>query len=274
LSAGGRTQRVGAGLLVAADGTSSIVVKKTRTHRAFKPDQLGQCVQYQMELDNNLIDRRIGDRNEMYYGHDVSPFGYAWIFPKDNQVTVGVGSLLSAVKVNLRNYLDYLVRKHPVASRKLSEAKILKFETALCPLSGVISPTYGNNLIVVGDAAGHCSPISGEGIYYSMVAGGIAGEVASQGIKDEDLSVGYLKRYEHQWRAKFGSDLRWGKWFEGIANRGRFMSRTFKKETPVKDSLSRKITDILGGIRPYRDTLVRALPEFLIGKIFQMIGGN
>jgi digeranylgeranylglycerophospholipid reductase len=268
-TADGRLRKIETDLLIAADGTDSIIVKKTGVHAALRPNQLGHCVQYQIALKNELIEKRIGDRNEVYYGHDVSPFGYAWIFPKDDLVTVGVGALLSTVRVNLRKYLDYFVREHPVARERLEGGKILKFETAICPLSGLVTPTYGDNLVVAGDAAGHCSAISGEGMYYSMVAGRLAGEICSEAIKTGDLSARYLRKYELAWRRFIGSDLRWGKWLQRIALKSGFMSRSFKKKTPHTGKLGKRVTDILGGIRPYREALLRAIPEFLISKLIR-----
>nr|MDO8098970.1 NAD(P)/FAD-dependent oxidoreductase [Candidatus Njordarchaeota archaeon] len=263
----GKASKVRTALMIAADGTSSMVVKKTGVHQSFKSNELGLCVQYQIGLENSMIEQRIGDRNEVYYGRDISPFGYAWIAPKNNLITVGVGALLSAVKGSLKNYLNYFVIKHPIASRKLEGGKILRTETALCPLSGPISPTYGDGLVVAGDAAGHCSPVSGEGLYYSMVAGRIAGQIASQAIKANDLSARYLGRYERLWRRAIGSDLRWGRLLQRVANRRGFMSGIFKKETPLRSSLNRKVTDILAGIRPYRQTLIKAIPEFILAEV-------
>jgi digeranylgeranylglycerophospholipid reductase len=264
---GGEKSRLRTDLLLATDGTNSLVAKKTGVHDPFKPDQIGQCVQYQIEINNNVIEKRIGDRNEVYYGRDVSPFGYAWIFPKDNLVTVGVGALLSTVKTNLRKYLDYFVGRHSVARKKLEGGKIVEFETALCPLSGLISPTYDNNLVVAGDAAGHCSAISGEGMYYSMVAGKLAGEVCSQAIKVGDLSAKYLRRYEVVWRRAIGSDLRWGKWLQRIALRSGLLNGSFQKKKSSTNGLGKSVIDILAGIRPYRRSLVKAIPEFFMSKI-------
>jgi digeranylgeranylglycerophospholipid reductase len=267
----GRMSRTRTDLLIAADGVNSVVVNKTGVHQPFKPNELGQCVQYQLQIDGNLIEKRIGDMNEIYYGRDISPFGYAWIVPKDNIVTVGVGALLSMVKSNLKNYLDYLVKKHPVASGKLVGGKILRFETALCPLSGLVSPTYGDRLVVAGDAAGHCSSISGEGIHYSMVAGATAGRVCSEAVEAGDLSAGFLGKYEGAWRKSIGSDMKWGKWLQNIALRRGFMSGAFGKDTMRRSRLSKRVADILSGVKPYKESLIKAIPNFLIIKVAEAI---
>jgi digeranylgeranylglycerophospholipid reductase len=270
----GRMSRAKTDLLIAADGVNSVVVKKTGVHQFFKPNELGQCVQYQLQMDNNSIEKRIGDMNEIYYGRDISPFGYAWIVPKDNIVTVGVGALLSMVKSNLKDYLDYLVTKHPVASGKLVGGKILRFETALCPLSGLVSPTYGDRLVVAGDAAGHCSSISGEGIHYSMVAGATAGRVCSEAVETGDLSAGFLGKYEGAWRKAIGSDMKWGKWLQNIALRRGFMSGAFGKDTMQRSRLGKRVADILSGVRPYMESLIKAIPDFLIIKVAEAISGS
>jgi digeranylgeranylglycerophospholipid reductase len=258
-------------LVIAADGVNSIVARKTAVFTPLKPNQLGQCVQYQIQMENPKIEKRIGNMNEVYYGRDVSPFGYAWIVPKDQIVTVGVGTLLSRVRVNLRNYLDHLVTRHPIASGKLAGGRILRFESALCPLSGLVSPTYSDGLVVTGDAAGHCSSISGEGMHYSMVAGAIAGKVCSDAIKTGDTSATFLEKYEKDWRRAIGSDMKWGKWIQTIALRRGFMSGAFGGNLGLRSRLSKRVADILAGIRPYKESLIRAIPEFLVMKTTEKI---
>ena len=267
----GGTSKLKTDMLIAADGTNSLITRKTRVYDPLRPDQIGQCVQYQIELSNNVIERRIGDRNEVYYGHDVSPFGYAWIFPKDNLVTVGVGALLSTVRTSLKKYLDYFVGKHPIAREKLEGGRIVKFEAATCPLSGLISPTYDDSLLVAGDAAGQCSAISGEGMYYSMVAGKLAAETCLKAFQDSDLSARRLREYESAWRETIGSDLKWGKWLQRIALRSGFLGGSFRKQSAETSKLNRRIIDILGGIRPYRESLLKAIPEFIISKMMSRL---
>ena len=266
------TEKTRADLLVAADGINSTIVRKTGIYERLDPNLVGQCVQYQMQTANNMIDRRIGDMNEIYYGEDVSPFGYAWIVPKDGLLTVGVGALLSMVRGNLRQYLDYLTRRHPIASKKLDGCRIVRFESALCPLAGLVSPTYSDGLVVAGDAAGHCSAISGEGMYYSMVAGALAGGVCSDAVESGDISAGFLARYEKAWRRAIGSDMKWGKRIQSLALRRGLMSGAFGTDSPFRSRLTRRVADILSGAKPYKEALVRAIPEFLIMKMAETVG--
>ena len=50
--------------------------------------------------------------------------------------------------------------------------------------------------MIIGDAAGFVAPISGEGIYSSIVSGKIAAETAISALESEDISIKTLKKYK------------------------------------------------------------------------------
>jgi len=54
---------------------------------------------------------------------------------------------------------------------------------------------YDDNIVLVGDAAGQGSPITGEGLRTGLYYGEIAGKVISEAIKKNDLSKQMLKKY-------------------------------------------------------------------------------
>ena len=62
-------------------------------------------------------------------------------------------------------------------------------------------PTGGRDWLVVGDAAGHTSPITGEGIRFALVGGRLAAEAILDGRPEE---------WRDRWQAAFGQELRWG----------------------------------------------------------------
>jgi flavin-dependent dehydrogenase len=62
---------------------------------------------------------------------------------------------------------------------------------------GVVEKSlYGDNIMIIGDAAGFVSPISGEGIHPSIVSGQIAAETAIQALEKEDISKNTLRGYK------------------------------------------------------------------------------
>ena len=88
------------------------------------------------------------------------------------------------------------------------KAKIEKIKSAPLRLGGV-EKSYSDNFLVVGDAAGHIDPLTGEGIQYAMDAGEIAAEVLKEAFELGDLSENVLKKYQKLWMKSFGRDFKW-----------------------------------------------------------------
>jgi geranylgeranyl reductase family protein len=67
--------------------------------------------------------------------------------------------------------------------------------------------TYGEALVVLGDAAGQTDPLTGEGIHTAMVAAKIAARVFGEALDRGDLSEKRLASYQHAWMRAFGLDF-------------------------------------------------------------------
>ena len=63
------------------------------------------------------------------------------------------------------------------------------------PCSASYEKPYTHGLILVGDAARHCNPLTGGGIYTSMVSGNKAGELAVEAIQKGDVSEKFLSKF-------------------------------------------------------------------------------
>ena len=200
--------------------------------------------QYHMKMPSEQIDEMIGDRLETYLGEDISPTAYAWIFPKRDVVTVGIGALISEIRsenINLKDRLNNLIKNHPVASKKLEGAKIIMTQGHRITYPGSTSKSYFNGAMLIGEAAGHAMMGTGEGIYYAMAGGQIAGEWAAKAISEGDVSENYLKGYESAWNEEFGRDLEWAVNMRGQQKRPqgllKMMLRTIKRSPATKDLL-------------------------------------
>jgi len=76
------------------------------------------------------------------------------------------------------------------------------------PSSDELASTIANGLMLVGDAAHHCDPLTGGGVTNAMEGGKIAGNVARKAVRDNDTSTKVLSEYEAAWRASFGERLK------------------------------------------------------------------
>ncbi|MFW6106730.1 MAG: FAD-dependent oxidoreductase [bacterium] len=71
------------------------------------------------------VDKHFRDCIELYYTREC-PEGYIWIFPKQDVLSVGIGTVAHVVKqhrLNLRELLTQFLRRHPIASAKLRGTK-------------------------------------------------------------------------------------------------------------------------------------------------------
>ena len=256
----GNTKELHASLLIGADGVNSLVARETGIRTRFQKDQLGITIQAQIALPEEEIAQRFGNRMELYYGREICPYGYLWIFPKRKTVYVGVGSLLSVVTDRMQHYLTNFIETHPRGKEQLAGGRIQLMERALVPLT-YERQSVNDGVLLVGDAAGHCSAITGEGIHYAIFAGIIAGDIAGKAIRKGDVSTRFLRRYENQWNKAFGSDLKWGLrlrnfFFQGLA------SQNVSSGMASNRRFLQLAADLIVGIRPYRSTIIRALPHY------------
>lgn len=252
-------------ILIDASGANPASLRSSIVRERPPNDQIGYAVQYQMKCRETLP-----GANDFYYGSEFSPRGYAWNFPRDGETVVGTGGLVDKVRESNRrafDYLDHLINEVEPISNELETvgAEVSKKEAALMPLAGIVSPSYGNRILLTGDAACHCSPISGEGIHYSMIGGLKAAETAAMCIKNRDFSNKALSRYEQEWTKAFGSDLKWGLWLQKrfLESGSSSMGSTFLNS----EKSSRVIAEMLAGVRSVRSAILAAAPRYLLSKI-------
>jgi geranylgeranyl reductase len=110
-----------------------------------------------------------GARCDVFYQGALSPDFYAWIFPHGATTSIGVGSARKGF--SLRGAIARLRR-----ATRLDRVDTIRREGAPIPLRPLPRWDNGRDVVLAGDAAGVVAPASGEGIYYAMVGGQLAGE--------------------------------------------------------------------------------------------------
>lgn len=109
----------------------------------------------------------------------------------------------------LRSLHESLLRDDPDIRRLLgTRPEIERMRSAPLRLGG-IPQSYGHQMLIIGDAAGHIDPLTGEGIQYGMDAGQLAADTLAEGLATNDLSSRLLSKYHQRCRRSFVNDFRW-----------------------------------------------------------------
>ncbi len=183
--------------LIAADGVNSSTRKKL----------LGEAPS---RVLTHYIDIADADTNacQFWFGDDISPGYYSWIFPHHQGVNIGLVSDTGKMQEHM--------------SRLLEKSQLQTTTKA----KGYYIPHWGKEVFFekstffIGDSASMVLPFTYEGIYYAMQSG----TLAAQAIADDDP-----ESYERAWRAKNEKRFRFMRLLQKI-----FLSSDFMSEKMVK----------------------------------------
>ena len=193
----GENLEVRSKVVIGADGVESQVGRWAGINTALKLKDAGSGAQYLMadiEVEEDFCDVYVGSQ---------AAGGYAWVFPKGEKLAnVGVG--MPASMLGGRRAIEYL---NMFVLKKFPEGQQLGVIMGSGPCSDALKTAVSNGLMLVGDAAHHCDPLSGGGITNAMEGGKIAGEVASKAVQQRDTSVRVLKEYEYKRRGSLFGKL-------------------------------------------------------------------
>jgi len=192
----GKTYKVRSKLVVGADGVESRVGRWAGINTTVKLEDIDTCAQF------TLTDISVKKNAcEFYFGVDIAPGGYIWIFPKsDHSANIGIG--ISGHLAKEKSPYEYLCE---FVSKKYPQGKTIYTVFGSVTTSATLKEIVSDNLMLVGDAARQVNPITGGGIVHAMIAGKIAGTVAAEAIKNNDFRKHFLKKYQRQWDKKLGN---------------------------------------------------------------------
>src|SRR5215831_799369 len=154
----------------------------------------------QLEVDADIPDSVV----ELHLGRATAPEGFAWVVPvrrgECQRAKIGIMMRGDAAS-HLQRFLAW--RGLDGTNAAAAPAPMRR----LLPI-GPASPTYGDRVLTVGDAAGLTKPTTGGGIFYSLLSARLAAETLVKSLRDGRLSRAHLAVYEARWRAQLGSHLR------------------------------------------------------------------
>jgi digeranylgeranylglycerophospholipid reductase len=197
---GGPEIEIKAKVVVAADGIESTIARKAGLDTTSKLVNVDSGFQYEMS-NLNLEDSK---RISLYFGNDLAPRGYIWIFPKGKDVAnVGIGTAMAEKPA--KYYLDKFIEGNPDIFK---DASVIEVNSGGIPVGGFLENMVLDGFVVVGDAAHQVNPIHGGGLKEATRAGEIAAGVISRCIKDNDLSKEALSEYNEMWWNDRGKKLK------------------------------------------------------------------
>ncbi|BCY05211.1 geranylgeranyl reductase family protein [Actinoplanes sp. L3-i22] len=164
---------VTARVAIGADGSAGITSRHVGV--VFEQQDLG----LEVELAATAADQERW-RGRVLLDWGPHPGSYGWLFPKEDQLTVGV-IMAKGRGADTKRYLHDLVERLGLSGRT-----VLHDSGHLTRCRAAGSPLRRGRVLVAGDAAGLLEPWTREGISYALRSGLWAGQVAAE---DQDLSA-------------------------------------------------------------------------------------
>jgi len=197
-------------------------------------------------------------RGKLLFDFGGIPWGYAWIFPKAEHLSIGVGSWYPSGSIKPREYLARFIERQP----DLREHGELLIKGHVVPLGGRMDRFHRGRVLLAGDAAATADPFFGEGISFAIRSGQIAAEEIIRAVPDGAIDLaGHTRRINQEMNA----DFRFGR----LATHVFYRWPRFSFQTYVKGGeLVEDVVHVIEGKASYRSLVVRALARApqLIGK--------
>ncbi len=195
-----------ANIIVAADGSQSFLAKQLIDLK-LDPDNFSAAIRAYYSNVGDILP----NQTEVHIYKEHMP-GYLWIFPVgNNTANVGFGMLsteISKRKINLKQSLAQIICQYPQLIKRFHSAKIEgKIEGFGLALGSRKVTLYGNNFLLVGDAASLVDPKSGDGISNAIESGIISAITIINAHKINDFSKVSLKKYKTDLNNKIGKEL-------------------------------------------------------------------
>jgi geranylgeranyl reductase family protein len=248
-------------IVIAADGVNSVVARRLGLNAGWPAHDL--ALDMMEETPKATLASADPSVLWVYYGYGRS-HGYAYVFPKQDHVNVGIGYVLSYFRARV-NDAPYDLQQRFVAdlrTRAMLDGRSARenFTPFLIPVGGPLGQTGRGRVLLAGDAGGFVNGFTAEGIYYAMVTG----ELAARAVLETGSAVeGLARRYARSWQKEIGTELRDSVLVQRFLFADERRIRTVIEGARARPDLANAIVDYARGRLPYRAArwrLLRSVP--------------
>lgn len=195
----GEQRDISGKIIVAADGVESKISRLAGLPTKNTLSSIDSGHQYEMAN----IDLEDSHKSIFYFGNEIAPRGYIWIFPKGEHIAnVGIGIGGNSDK-SAKYYLDRWIKSQP----HINKGSIIEENSGGIPIGAFLKSMTADNFLAVGDAAHQVNPLHGGGLAESSHSAELASKVIVDAIESGDTSNAALDSYNRLWWDKRGKGL-------------------------------------------------------------------
>ncbi len=244
-------------LLVGADGVNGIISKELGIRSMWSSEQIAVCISADVPMEQSDVESlMITDEAdgfpaiELYF--NLVSWGYGWCFPKKDGFSIGIGCRMDKQENLQQSWEKLVLLVEKEKGVKLDTSNRVSYRV---PLGGRLNRSVARRSMIIGDAAGLASPLTGEGVSYAIQSGILAADVAVKAV--EMKSPLHITKYDDQLKRSIGKELKDSRWIAEILHKSdKHTELLFQIAT--EDLVMRKyMTDIVSRVATFSDMKVR-----------------
>ncbi len=236
-------QQLNAKVVVIADGSNSPWPKKFG---------LGPKTQHHAFTTSVRLNRSgTLEKGTTRFEFGLVPYGFAWAFPIEGGVNIGIGSFIGQHAVNTESILDQILPSLGFNQNDgIRQASRLRVWNGNYPLNG-------SGMVAIGDAASLCDPFLAEGLRPAIMSGYEASKSINNWLRGNNKD---LNDYTETMRKEWGESMAWGKRISQVFYRFPKVGYQLGIKRPTAPQ---RIAQILSGEMGYGDIATRVIKRLL-----------
>jgi len=155
--------------IIGADGPRSMVARTVFDYKC----RLIPGINYEVHFKQPVLMEEL----RMYFGNDIAPRGYGWIFPC-SEYSANIG-LLVKTKDKVRKYYDRFLSR--IVKPLYGDFSLGQQKSGTLPISGFPKAVAKENALLAGDAGAFTDPIFSGGMSLALLTGRLAAESINTG---------------------------------------------------------------------------------------------